>query len=190
MEELELARDKKCFPIAQTILTEISTGLLEEGGVKEVALKAISLTLHEDLNVSQDMTYIPQLILGVLSGANATMQSCTTVPLDVERYKVIAKKILTILAEEKLKLNINADETAVVFAGVKEKFDALFSEEKLNVLEVKYIMDSIFNHFAMFNNVLGASIESSMEKATAKLLGLDNTSDLTMKKLDEILKSK
>ena len=50
-------------------------------------------------------------------------------------------------------------------------------------------MDSIFDAFAMFNNVLGQSVETSMEAATAKVLGLENTSDLTMKKLDEILKN-
>lgn len=188
MEDLDVLRDEKCFPIAQTILTEISTGLFEENGVRDVALKALALTLNEDLNISQDMNYIPQLILGVFSGANATVQTCTTVPLDEERYKGIARKMLVILAEENLKLNIKADETVAVFAGVKAKCDILFLEEKLNILEVKYIMDSIFNYFAMFNNMLGASIQDATEKATAKLFGIESTNDLTMKKLDEVLR--
>jgi len=188
-ENLEQIRDDKCFPIAQAVLEGIAKNLLEDEGIKNTALGTLELTLGQDLNVSQDMTYIPQLVLGVLSGANATLQRCVTTPLDIERYKGIAKKMLVILAEAKLPMNIKADQIEAAFVGVKEKFDALFAEEKLNSLETKYVMDSIFDAFAAFNNMLSASVENSMEKATAKVLGIENTNDLTMKQLDTILRT-
>ncbi len=186
--DLEKERDARTFPVAQAVLEGIAKGLFDDEGVKNVSLATLELTLSQDLNVSQDMTYIPQLILGVLSGANATVQKCTTVPLDTERYKAVSKKILVILAEAKLPLGIKADEIDAAFAGVKEKLDALFLEEKLNSLETKYIMDSIFDAFALFNNTLSNSIEVSVDRATAKVFCLESTTDLTMKKLDDVLK--
>src|ERR1019366_2771780 len=96
---------EKCFPLAQAILEGIAKNLLEDEGIKNTAMATLELTLAQDLNVSQDMTYIPQLLLGVLSGANATAQKCTTVPLDTETYKEVAKKMLAILAESKLQMN-------------------------------------------------------------------------------------
>ena len=187
-EDLEKIRDEKCFPIAQAVMEGIAKGLLEEEGVKNTAMGMLELMLGQDLNISQDVTYIPQLILTILSGANATIQKCVVTPLDTERYKGIAKKILTILAEAKLPMDVKPDQVDTAFVGVKEKFEALFAEEKLNSLETKYIMDSIFDAFAALNNKFSNAIEMSTEQGTAKALGLEFTSDLTMKKLDEILK--
>ncbi len=189
-QDLEKLRDDRCFPVSQAVLEGIAKGLLEENGVRDTALATLELSFKQDLNISQDMTYIPQLILGVLSGANATVQRCETTPLDTERYKGIAKKMLTILAEAKLKMDLTADKIEENYVGVKEKFDALFLEEKLNSLETKYIMDSIFDAFAAFNNMLSNSIEMSMEKASSKLWKLDSTNDITMSKVDEVLKAK
>lgn len=188
-KNLDAIRDEKCFPIAQAILEGMSKNLFEEDGVKKVSLGALELTLEHDLNVSQEVTYIPQLILGILSGANATVQGCDMVALDAEKYDRVGKRILEILADAKLKMAIKQDKVEENFSGVKEKLSALFLEEKLNSLEVKHIMDNIFDKFALFHNMIGSSIELSTEKATAKMLGVENTSDVTMKKLDEILKS-
>lgn len=185
---LEELRDGRCFPIAQAILEGMAKNLLEDGGVKNTALATLELTLKQDLNIVTDMSYIPQLILGALSGVNATVQVCDTIPLDIEKYNSIAKKIFVILAEAKINIGFKPDEVSTVFAGVKEKLSALFLEEKINSLEVKHIMENVLISFGAFNNLLASSIEMSTEKATAKVFELDSTSDLTMKKLDEILK--
>ena len=189
-KNLEQERDARCFPVTQAILEGISKNLLEEDGVKTTALATLELLLQQDLNVTTDVSYIPQLVLGALSGVNAAVQVCDMVPLDTEKYNNVAKKILIILADAKIKIGFNPDEVSTVFAGVKDKMSALFLEEKINSLEVKHIMDNILSAFGAFNNLLSSSIEMSMEKATAKLLGLEETSDLTMKKLDEVLKQK
>ena len=184
----EEIRDEKCFPVTQAILEGMAKNLLEEDGVKNTAVATLSLLLEQDLNVTTDVSYIPQLILGALSGVNATVQVCDMDPLDEEKYNNVAKKILGILADAKIKIGFNPDEVSTVFAGIKDKLSALFLEEKLNSLEVKHIMDNILSAFNAFNNMLASSIEMSSEKATAKLFELDATSDLTMKKLDEVLK--
>ena len=184
----EEIRDEKCFPVTQAILEGMAKNLLEEDGVKSTAVATLSLLLEQDLNVTTDVSYIPQLILGALSGVNATVQVCDMDPLDEEKYNNVAKKILGILADAKIKIGFNPDEVATVFARIKDKLSALFLEEKLNSLEVKHIMDNILSAFNAFNNMLASSIEMSSEKATAKLFELDATSDLTMKKLDEVLK--
>jgi hypothetical protein len=184
----EEIRDEKCFPVTQAILEGMAKNLLEEDGVKNTAVATLSLLLEQDLNVTTDVSYIPQLILGALSGVNATVQVCDMAPLDEEKYNNVAKKILGILADTKIKIGFNPDEVSTVFAGIKDKLSALFLEEKLNSLEVKHIMDNILSAFNAFNNMLASSIEMSSEKATAKLFELDVTSDLTMKKLDEVLK--
>lgn len=185
---LDELRDEKCFPITQAILEGMAKNLLEEDGVKNTSLATLELLLQQDINIETDVSYIPQLILNALSGVNATVQVVDTVPLDEEKYNGIAKKILNILAEEKINIGFTQDNITKVFAGVKDKLSALFIENKLNSLEVKHIMEKILTTFGLFNNMLASSIEMSSEKATAKLFGVDSTGDLTMKKLDEVLK--
>ena len=187
-KNLEAERDARCFPVAQAILEGMAKNLLEEDGVKNTSLGALELTLQQDLNIVTDMSYIPQLILNALSGVNATVQVADTVPLDEEKYNGIAKKILAILAEEKINIGFGKDDVEKTFSGIKDKLSALFLEEKVNLLEVKYIMEKILENFGAFNNMLANSIEMSTEKATAKVFELEATSDLTMKKLDEVLK--
>ena len=187
--DLEKIRDEKCFPLAQTLLEVLSDEAFDEDGIKKTVLKTLSLMLGKDLNIDTDVSYIPQLILGSLSGMNTTVQTCDMVPLEETRYNTIAVKMLKILTNEKVKMGINPDQVEDNFKSVKEQLDTLFMDEKLNSLEVKYIMDKIFNMFTSFNNTLSASIESSVARAEAKLFGFDSMSDLTMQKLDEILKS-
>src|ERR1035437_6660207 len=136
---LDEIRDEKCFPVTQAILEGMAKNLLEEDGVKNTVLGALELSFQEDLNIVTDMSYIPQLILGALSGVNATVQVADTIPLDEDKYNKIAKAILVILAEEKIKIDFKPDEVSTVFAGIKNKLSALFLGEKINSLEVKHI---------------------------------------------------
>ena len=172
----EEIRDEKCFPVTQAILEGMAKNLLEEDGVKSTAVATLSLLLEQDLNVTTDVSYIPQLILGALSGVNATVQVADTIPLDEEKYNRVAKNILSILATEKINIGFKPDEVSTVFSGIKDKLSALFTEEKINSLEAKHIMENLLTSFGAFNNLLASSIEMSTEKATAKVFGIDATS--------------
>lgn len=193
---LEKQRDERCIPIAYLIMEEMANNLMPDGSdlqqidVRSVVLKGLEYFLAADLNISQEASYIPQLILAALSGLNSTVQACDAIQPDDVRYAGIAKKILHILSDAKVPLVVakDAKELDPAYEVVKTKINELFAEEKLTSLEVKYVMDGIFNSFTAVNNLMSSSLEASSERAEARLFGVDSMSDLTMSKLDVVLK--
>ena len=191
--DLEKIRDEKCIPIARDVLKDIATTLLPpDANVKidynPVILKILQRNLENDLNIKIETPYIFQLVLGALSGLNRTVQSCSTVLIDDVRYAALGTKVLGFLAESNIRLtNVTPEEVDADFAPVKEKINTLFAEEKLSMMEVKYIMDNIFEGFKTVQAGFNQSLETSVEKAEAKLLGIEYMSDLTFKKLNDVL---
>jgi hypothetical protein len=186
---LDTIRDEKCLPIAKTILKEMVTDLMKEEGPKDVALKALSLELNNDINIITDVPYIPQLIMTTLAALNATVQTCDFKPLNEDYYITIAEKVLEIVASSDVKMNLTPDEIPTQFAGVKTQLSSLFVQENLNMFEVKHIMDKILEKFGSFNILLSNSIENSSERAEAKLWKVESMNDVTMKQLNEVLVS-
>jgi hypothetical protein len=193
--DLDKVRDEKCIPIAREVMKDIATTLLPEDAnvlidYNPIILKVLQRNLDNDLNIKIETPYVFQLILGALAGLNKTVQECTAVPIDDIRYGKIGNKILSILAESNIRLgNVTPEEVDADFADVKVKINELFSEEKLSMMEVKYIMDNIFEAFKVMNAGFNQSLENSVERAEAKLLGIEFMSDLTMKKLNDVLVS-
>lgn len=193
--DLEKLRDEKCIPVARSLLTDLSTDLLPQNAndkidYNPILTKFLQKTLDADMNIQTEAPYIFQLLLGVLSGLNLTVQGTKTVPIDEIRYATIGRKILAIVAEANVKMgSVTPDETTADFAPVKEKIDALVVAENLSMLEVKYIMDNIFDSFKMINDIYLRNIEQSTAHATAKLFGLESLDELGLKKLDEVLKA-
>jgi hypothetical protein len=191
---LEALRDERCIPIAYNVIEEMATNFMPEGSnfqtidARESASKFLGFMLAADLNVATEASYVPQLILGALAGLNLTVQSCDAIPTDDVRYTSIARKILGFVSEAKVQLtNMTPEQTIAAYAPIKEKINALFAEEKLSVLEVKYLMDGIFNSFTALNNTVSVSLEQSTAQAEAKLFGIDAMSDLTLKKVNDVL---
>lgn len=193
--DLEKIRDEKCVPIAQTVLKELAESMIPstddpDFSHKPSAIKVLSLFLAEDLNVISDTPYIPQLILGVLAGCNLALQDPEVVtPPDDTRFNIIARKVLAIVAEADIRMVGSKEESIEDFIPVKEKLKALFAEEKMTTLEVKYVMDNIFDSFTSVNNIVSSSLQSSTERAEAKMFGIESMSDLSTKKLNEVLLS-
>lgn len=195
--DLEKQRDERCIPIAYLLMEEMANNLMPDGSdlqqidARPVALKGLEYFLAADLNIAQEASYVPQLILAALSGLNATVQQCDSIQPDDLRYAGIAKKILHILSDAKVPLVVSKDtkELDPAYEVVKTKINELFAEEKLTSLEVKYVMDGIFNSFTAVNNLMSSSLEQSSERAEARLFGVDSMGDLTMSKLDAVLKS-
>lgn len=191
---LDKLRDEKCFPIAQAIMEEMATGLIPEDAnptfsYEGITIKALSAFFDADLNVGTEAAYVPQLILGVLSGLNNAAHSCELTPIDYVRYNILGRKILDIVAKAHVELNVTKDKEEAAFANIKEQVQQLFTEEKLNGLEVKYVMENIFDSFKAFNNLLAGSLEKSTERAEAKAFGIMSMDELTMKGLDGFLKA-
>jgi hypothetical protein len=187
-KNLDVLRDEKCVPVAQAILGELSAGLMKED-LTELILKALSVELAADLNVSQEVAYIPQLILGVLAGYNASIQKIELVNDDV-RYNDIASKILAIIAKANIRMvSVKPEDVIADFGPALEELKGLFATEKLSRMEVEYIRDNIFNQFTSLNNGIGRSIESATSKVEAKMLGIESLDELSLQKLDSVLKS-
>lgn len=192
--DLDALRDEKCIPVAKEILGFLATDLIplnpnEPVNYKPLALKIIGEFFKADLVISTEVSYVPQVILGVLSGLNTTVQQCDLEPSDIARYDAIAKKILAIVFTASIRMgrDANADTHKEDFVPVKEQLNALFKEEKVTMFELKYIMDTIFSSFTALNNIVSSSIEASSARAEAKLFGVESMDELTIKKLDEVL---
>lgn len=194
--DLEKLRDEKCIPVARMVLNDMAVGLMSPSKEKntetqqQIVMKILQRTLDADLNLSMDNPYIFQLLAGVFSGLTTTVVECTTVPIDDLRYSTISKKILDIVATADIKMGtLTPEETVVVFAPVKERLNVLFAEEKLSWLEVKFIMDSIFNAFKGAKERFDQSLDMAVQRMEAKILGVEDMTDLTMSKLDTVLKT-
>ncbi len=195
LPEAEKARDEKCIPVARWILNDMALMLLPENGeadfdMSPLLLKMLSRMTEADMNIAMEVSYVPQLILGVLSGLNAAVQECDVVKMDDARYGKIGKKILSIVATADIRMNaVTPEQTKEDFKPVKQQLNELFAAEKISLVELKYIMDSIFKSFTAANNAVQSSLESSSARAEAKLFGIESMSDLTLKQLDTVLKS-
>lgn len=183
---LDQLRDEKCLPVAQALLVDMAEKLLDEDATPLIS-SFLARGLAADLNITSEASYIPQLILSALSGLNATIQGCDLVELDDERYREIGRKMLAILAFAHVRMNGTQDDVVADVAAVKDQLNTLFVAKGLNKLEVKYITDSIFQAFTNVNNGFSESLTSSAARAEAKLFGIGDMTDLTMKKLDDVL---
>jgi len=191
-KDLEKIRDDRCVPIAREILKEMAGGLVASNAgtvnYDELVLKSLSLFLKSDLNITTETPYITQLLLGVFAGLNRTIHECTILPVDDARYSVIANKILSIVSDGNVRLGAVTPEQSIEdFTIIKVKLNELFAEEKLNLLEIKYIMDNMFDAFKDFSGEYAKSVESSVKRAELKLFGVENMDEISIKKLDEIL---
>lgn len=191
--DLEKVRDDRCIPIARAVMNDMVDQLLpEDANVKidyDSLIKSIlQKNLDADLNITIETPYVFQLILSALAGLNKTVQTCDMLLIDDARYAAIGRKILAAVAVADVRLvNATSEEVDEDFAPVKAKIDAIFTKEKLSMLEVKYIMDNIFSGFETVSNGFARALEKSSERAEAKLFGIESMSDLTMKRLQEVL---
>lgn len=192
--DLDALRDEKCFPVARTMFADIATDMVPEDANEKIdynpiVIKLLSHSFEADLNLTTENPYVIQLMLGVLSGLNGTVQECDILPIDDVRFGRISRSILQIVSEANVTLGtVTPEQTKADFAPVKEKLNTLFAEEKLTWLEVKYIMDAMFEAFTAVNTAFSSSIETSLQKTEEKILGVEHMSDITMKKLDAVLK--
>lgn len=190
--DLEKERDDRCIPVARGVLKEMAGTLVasdaSQVNYNDLMLKTLSAFLDADLNLTTDTPYVPQLLLGVLAGLNRSVHLCKVIEIDDARYSEIASKILTIVSEANVTFGeITPEQSHADFVPVIEKLNDLFAEEKLTTLELKYIMDNIFDAFKEFSQKLDNSITDSTKRAEQKLFGVEFMEDISMKRLNEVL---
>lgn len=187
-------RDEKCFPIAREMFKDVANLMVPEDANEKVdytpVLTALlTKALAANLNLTTETSYVFQLMLGILAGLNVTVQGSETIPIDDVRYGAIGRKILQITAEADITLGTVAPEQTVAdFTPVKDQINALIKEENLSMLEVKYIMDNIFESFTSVNNGFSDSIANSMKTAEERLWKVEDMSDIDMQMLDAAMK--
>lgn len=190
--DLEKLRDEKCIPTARKMFVEIAADMIPEDAnvvvdYNPVLKKLLALGVEADLNLTTENPYVFQLMLGMLSGLNRTVQECTTIPIDDVRYGAIGKKILGYVADANVTIgSVTPEQTDADFAPVKEKINALFAEEKLSIMEVKYIMDSMFEAFTAVNTGFEMAVNKSLVTIEEKLLDVDAMTDVSMGLIVEI----
>lgn len=194
-ENLDKKRDDKCFPVMRGVLSDMVTDLIPENANEKIdynpiVKKILQRELDADLNLTTEVPYIFQGLLGVFAGLNITVQGCEMIPADDVRYGAIAKKVLGIVDDANVSLgDPSKEQIEKDFEPAKARLNALFAEEKLTAFEVKYIMDNIFDALKTVEGIIAAQIEDSASRAEAKLFGIDSKVDLTMKILDDVLKA-
>lgn len=194
--DLEKERDDRVIPVVRGFLVDMAAQMIPEDANKEVNYLPVSLAmlkraLEADLNITTDNAYAFQMIKGVFVGLSATVQQLKpSTEIDDVRFGRIAKQILGIVAAADIGLTPKTpEEVEASFASIKEQLQALFDAEKLSWMEIKYIMDNIFAAFEDVTNLFNRKVESALESAEAKAMGVEFMSDLTMSKLDTFLKA-
>lgn len=194
--DLEKLRDEKCVPVARGILVDMATDIIPEDANKEVnylpfIMKTLKRTLDADTNLTTDNPYVFQMVKGVLVALNVTVQQLKPKTLiDDVRFGRVAREILTMIAQADINLLPKTPEDVEAsFAPIKEKLQALFDAENMSWMEIKYVMDNIFASFEDSTNLFNRKVESFLEKAEAKAMGVEFMSDITMQKLDMFLKA-
>lgn len=189
--DLEAQRDEKCVPIAHAILIDLAAGLFPESGTLDypgLTKQGLERLLEADANVTTEVPYVYQLVFAGFGLINTALQAATTEPVDDARYSRIARQLLGILATANLTLTNQTPDEAEL-APVKEQVAALVAQEKLTSIEVSYLVTNLHAAFSTAQNYAQISLEASLKKAEEKLYGIEDMTDLTMKKLDAVLTS-
>lgn len=189
-------RDEKCVPVARGILVDMATDIIPEDANKEVnylpfIMKMLKRTLDADTNLTTENPYIFQMIKGVFTALNVTVQQLNPATnIDDVRFGRISKQVLTIIAQADINMLPKKEEDVEAsFAPIKVQLQALFDAEKMSWMEIKYVMDNILAAYEDCTNLFNSKVESFLEKAEAKAMGVEFLSDVTMQKLDMFLKA-
>lgn len=189
--DLEAVRDEKCVPLARAILTDLAAGLFPESGAMDytpLTTQGLEKLLAADANVTTEVPYVYQLVFAGFGIINTAIQAAPTEPIDDARYGRIARQLLTILASANVTLtNKTPDETEM--APVKEQVIALITAEKLTTMEVNYVVGNLIAAFNTAQNHAQGALEANIKRAEEKLFKIEDMSDLSMKGIDEVLKS-
>lgn len=184
--DLEKQRDDKCIPVAHAMFADIATDMISpdaniEVDYNPVLTKLLGKAVEADLNLVTENPYVFQLMLGMLSALNKTVQECEVTPIDDVRYGEIARKILTIVSEANVTVGeVTPEQTSADFLPVKERLNALFAEEKMSFMEIKYVMETIFKSFETVQTFFMTAVDQSVVKLEERLMDIESINDITM----------
>lgn len=193
---LEAQRDERVVPVARGVLKDIAdgkpaTGEDQTSEFQEVIMKGLKRSLDADLNLTTDNPYIFQLVLGVFGAFSAVMQKATFAQQQDEKFARIAHETMALLVSVEVPMGtkVKAEEQIAALEGILPQLNELFARENITWLEMKYILEGMFNALKTTEASFMNSVAQGLQRMEAKILGIQDLSDLTMRKLDETLQA-
>lgn len=194
--DLEALRDEKVIPVARGVLTDMageisSTDVNEDTDFTSILVKILRRGLAADLNLVTDNPYVFQLILGSYSAFSSIIQKCKFSEAQDIRYSNIGRELLGILSSTDVPMGtkVTAKDQEAAFEAVQDQIQAIVDREKLTWLEMKYIMEGLFRSLKSTEQLYNNNVDLSVKRMEAKILGLEDITDLTMSKLDATLQA-
>lgn len=193
--DLDALRDEKCFPIVSGIINDIAIDMpimasSTRKDFQPIVMKLLQRTLDADCNLMMENPYLFQLLGQQMAGLKSAVMQSKFVPLDEERYARIGREVLAIFATMEHKFGKQTpEETQAAFAPAIERINEVFEKEGLNGLEIDYIMSNMFGAVKNVQGIFKENVEDAVVKMEAKVLGVDDMSSLTMKRLDDVLRA-
>lgn len=194
--DLEEVRDRRVLPVVKGVLADMagdmaSVDVTANTDFTALLIKILHRALDADLNLTTENPYVFQLVLDTYSAFSTVIQGCDIKSVDDARFAKIGKEFMAILSSVDMPLGKSAkkEDQAKAMEAAKPQIEALCAAEGLTWLEVKYITEGLFRSLKSVEQLFTSNVTRSLERMEAKILGIDDMSDLTMKKLDETLKA-
>lgn len=194
-ENLETLRDQRVLPVVRGVLSDIaeampSTDITPNTDFTTLLIKVLQRSLDADLNLTTENPYVFGQVLSVFSAFNTVVQKSKMADAPDERFARIAGQMMRFMASVDVPLgrDVKPEEQEAAMMVLQPEFEALFARENLTSLEVTYILEGIMRALKMTEQLFSGNVARSVSKMEAKILNIDDMTDLTMKKLDETLR--
>lgn len=194
--DLEALRDERVVPVARGVLKDIAdgkpaTGEDQTSEFQELRMKILKRSLDADLNLTTDNPYIFQLVLGAFGAFSSVIQRATFAQQQDEKFSRIAHEAMALLVSVEVPMGtkVKAEEQIAALEAILPQLNDLFARENITWLEMKYILEGMFNALKITESTFTNDVTHSLHTMESKILGVQDLSDLTMRKLDETLQA-
>lgn len=192
--DLEALRDQRVVPVVRGMLEDLAASMPTvdinpNSDFTSVLINVLQRTLEADLNLTTENPYIFQLGLGVFSAFNDIVMECKKADSQDDRYARVARRMMELLvgANVPMGMAVKPDEQKQALQVIKPQLEEIFLAENLTSLEVSYILEGILRSYKTIEQLFSGNVDRSVNRMEAKILGLDDITDLSMKMLDATL---
>lgn len=194
--DLDAERDIRVIPVAQGVLKDLAgqsaaLDINDRSEFTNVIAKIVNRFIDADLNVTMDNPYVWQLIISIFAAfMQVVMESKMAEPQD-ERYSKIAHEMMALIAgvTVPIGMGVKTEDQVAALQSIKPQLEEIFAREMLTRLEVMHIMEGLMNAMKVTNQTVERHVQDGVERMEAKILKLNDLSELTMGKLDTTLKT-
>lgn len=194
--DLDKERDDRVIPVAQGVIEDLagqtaSLDINDKSEFTNVIIKILNRSLDADLNLVTDNPYVWQLIIGAFGAFTQVVMDSKMADSQDARYSKIAHEIMSLLAGAKVPMgmNVKTQDQVDALQSIKPQLEEIFAREMLTRLEVTHILEGLMNAMKVTNQVFENNVRNAVDRMEAKILQIDDMSDLTMRKLDTTLKT-